>query len=484
MAFFPTRSIPQLILIGFVVVTVPLVAALITAAVYVDRLTTQGERSIFEAVNATQSSRMLVEHITAMERSARQFQVLNDPALLNAYRARRKQLQATVGGLQRLGLNPVQRKTIDALVSLEESAYRQLDGGGSNPAAVAAAIESFPAIDASAREILAESSQLIGETVTEMQQLAGRARRLLFWQAMTLIPIALMLTTLFAVLIIRPLRQLDQSIRRLGDGQFNQEIIVAGPSDLKELGHRLEWMRQRILGLENQKVSFLRHVSHELKTPLTTIREGSELLKEQVVGTLNEEQREIVNMLKQQSLKLQKLIENLISFSMLEFDSSRMRREPVALDQVIRELTASHKLAARSKSVELRTQLEPVTITGDRDKLRTVMDNLLSNAVKYTPVNGRVQVSLACRNGTATIDVTDTGPGIDPDERDKIFAAFYQGRAHSVGPVKGSGLGLSIAKEFIHLHNGTIGIIDEETGAHFRVTLPASAGDGAADRPR
>jgi two-component system sensor histidine kinase GlrK len=478
-ALFPTRSILQLILIGFVVVTVPLVIALVTAAIYVDRLTTHGERSVFEAVNATQSSRMLVEHVTAMERSARQFQVLNDRSLLDAYKSRRKQLQSTIGELQRLDLNPVQRETIDTLVALEGAAYMRLNDKGSGTAEIAAAIDSFPAINTAAREVLSESSQLIGESVSEIQQLAERARRLLLWQVLTLIPIALLLTGLFIALIIKPLRQIDQSIRRLGDGHFDREITVGGPNDLRELGRRLEWMRQRLLALENQKVTFLRHISHELKTPLTTIREGSELLKEQVVGALNEEQAEIVNMLKQQSLKLQRLIEDLLSFSTLELDSRRLRHEPVALAQLIGELAANHKLAARSRSVELHLQLEPVSVMGDYDKLRTIVDNLISNAVKYTPAQGRVRIELARRPGGAVIDVTDTGPGIDPDERDKIFAAFYQGRARSTGPVKGSGLGLSIAKELIHLHHGTIEIIDGDSGAHFRVFLPDAAENSA-----
>lgn len=483
MALLPTRSILQLILLGFIVVTLPLVIALITAAVYVDRLTTHSERSVLEAVAATQSSRLLVEHLTAMERSARQFQVLNDRSLLDAYKARRKQLYQTLSELRRLDLKPLQQETIATLIEREEAVYRRLDGATTNAADIAATVESFSALNAYAREILSESSQLIGESVGEIQGLAERARRLLLWQALTLIPIALLLTILFIVLITRPLRQLDQSIRRLGDGHFSQEITVGGPNDLKELGRRLEWMRQRLLALENQKVSFLRHVSHELKTPLTTIREGSELLKEQVVGALNEEQSEIVNMLRQQSLKLQKLIEDLLSFSTLEIDSLRMGAEPVALDQMIREVSANHKLAVRSRSIELHLKLEPVAVTGDQEKLRTIVDNLLSNAVKYTPDKGCVYISLTHRDGAAVIDVADTGPGIDPDERDKIFAAFYQGRARSAGPVKGSGLGLSIAKELIHLHHGTIEIIGADGGAHFRVTLPDIGGDDAHNDP-
>lgn len=145
------------------------------------------------------------------------------------------------------------------------------------------------------------------------------------------------------------------------------------------------------------------------------------------------------------------------------------------LDQLIGDVISGYRLPARAKSVIIETRLEPVTVAGDRDKLRSVVDNLVSNAVKYSPVNGRVTVSLTGRQGRAFIDVEDEGPGVDEDERIRIFNAFYQGRARASGPVKGTGLGLSITREFIHLHNGTIEVIPARQGAHFRVSLPCDA---------
>lgn len=485
MIFFRTRSILQLILISFIVVTVPLILALLTAAIYVDRLSKHAQRSVLEAVAATQSSRMLVEHLISMERSARQFQVLNDRALLEVYRDRHSQFQQLAEGLQHL--SPSQQQEIARMAGQEIRVYEQLRNTGTNSPAISEAIESFPALNSAARAILAESSNLVGESVSEMQQLARRAQNLLFWQTMSLVPLALVLFMLFTALIIKPMRHLHQAIRRLGNGSFTEEIVINGPNDLRELGERLEWMRRRILTLENQKLMFLRHISHELKTPLTTIREGSELLSDQVVGSLNAEQTEIAAMLRQNSLRLQKLIEDLLNFSILERNAMRVQYEPVALDQIIREVISGYRLVARAKSVEFVASIEPLTLPADRDKLRSVVDNLVSNAVKYSPVKGSITISLAARNNRAIIDVRDEGPGVDEDERNRIFNAFYQGRARASGPVKGTGLGLSITREFVQLHHGDIEVIPSEHGAHFRVSLPCDAGgtEGSAGvRPR
>jgi two-component system sensor histidine kinase GlrK len=178
-------------------------------------------------------------------------------------------------------------------------------------------------------------------------------------------------------------------------------------------------------------------------------------------------------MLRQNSLRLQKLIEDLLSFSMLTRDALRLKAERLALDDLIREVAAGYSIVTRAKSVGLELALERVEIEGDRDKLKAVVDNLISNAVKYSPSGGRIAVSLASRDGSAVIDVSDQGPGIAPEERERIFEAFFQGAsAKAGGPIKGSGLGLSIAREFVRLHGGAIQVVDEDTGAHLRVSLP------------
>src|SRR5262249_50630619 len=143
---------------------------------------------------------------------------------------------------------------------------------------------------------------------------ADQAQRITFWQLLALIPVVAFLAIGFSILITRPIRQVDAAIRRLGAGQFRAPVAVSGPQDLQQLGGRVEWMAHGLLDLDEQTNRFLRQVSHGRKTRWTALREGAELLSEEAVGKLTAEQREIAEILRHNSVELQKLIEDLLSF--------------------------------------------------------------------------------------------------------------------------------------------------------------------------
>ncbi len=164
-----------------------------------------------------------------------------------------------------------------------------------------------------AQAMLAATNQLTERAIEQLQEIATREAEVALSRARHG-GIALALAILFAVLIARPIRQLDQAIRRMGTADFAHTIEVNGPQDLRYLGQRLEWLRSRLHELEEQQNRFLRHVSHELKTPLTAVREGAELLRDNVGGRLSAEQREIVRIVRENSLSLQKLIEDLLTY--------------------------------------------------------------------------------------------------------------------------------------------------------------------------
>jgi two-component system sensor histidine kinase GlrK len=301
----------------------------------------------------------------------------------------------------------------------------------------------------------------------------AEVQRSLVLQAMALVPGALVMAGIFTVLITRPIRQMDTAIRRLGDGDFSQPARIVGPRDLEQLGERLEWMRTRLLEVEQEKNRFLRHISHELKTPLTAIREGAELLNEKIVGHLNQQQAEIAAILRDNTLQLQKLIENLLDFNIASSRASRLHIEPVALRSLIYNVLSDHKVAALARQLVLDVSLDPVDLDGDRAKLQTLVDNLVSNAIKFSPEKGRLHVHLHAREGQAVIEVADSGPGIPEAERRRVFDAFYQGSNTANGHVRGTGLGLSIAREYAQAHGGYIEVIDGESpGACLRVILP------------
>ena len=137
------------------------------------------------------------------------------------------------------------------------------------------------------------------------------------------------------------------------------------------------------------------------------------------------------------------------------------------------EVLEGHKLAMMARNVQLKTSFRPVTLNGDRDKIRTIVDNLVSNAIKYSPDNSSMMVRLSADRAYAYIEVTDSGPGIPESERERVFEAFYQGKPADQGPVRGTGLGLSIAREYARAHGGDISVVECEHGvASLRVVLP------------
>jgi two-component system sensor histidine kinase GlrK len=244
---------------------------------------------------------------------------------------------------------------------------------------------------------------------------------------------------------------------------------------LEYLGERLEWLRQRLVELEAQKTKFLHHLSHELKTPLTALREGSELLADGSSGALNRQQSEIAEILRHNSVQLQRLIEGLLSYQQALASTNHLELRTVDLADVARNVAEAHKLAAAARNLALRLDIAPAVLRADADKLRVVLDNLISNAIKYSPQAGTVCLAVRTEADAVVIEVDDAGPGITAQDSARVFDWFFQGKLGHQGRIKGSGLGLAIAREFVHAHRGRIEVIaDGRPGAHFRVTLPVA----------
>jgi two-component system sensor histidine kinase GlrK len=231
-------------------------------------------------------------------------------------------------------------------------------------------------------------------------------------------------------------------------------------------------MRRRLAELDQQKLFFLQHVSHELKTPLTAIREGAGLLGDHIVGPLNEEQTEVVKILQESSLLLQTQVEDLLNFNLAIGQDRPAQLQPVDLIKIIHEVIKNQQLAMRPRHIRVATDLQPVEVPGEPEKLRAVVDNILSNAIKYSPDAAEIKINLAVESQMARMDVIDQGTGINAEDRQLIFEPFFQGEQTGKSPVKGTGLGLSIAQRYVRLHKGSIRVVESAQGAHFRVYLP------------
>ena len=478
-AYYP-RSFPRLLAVGFTLVALPLVIALVNNAISVDRLANRSQNAVYQAAQATQASRRLSQLIGALERTARQIMIFDDRSLLDAYVANRRQFEQAVAEMSRLPLETGQQSALDEIVSGEAAIFAALSGSVPKGAQLKSAVERFVKLADRAQAIVASSNAQIDREVEAMRATADQAQRITFWQLLALIPVVVFLVIGFSILITRPIRQVDAAIRRLGAGQFRVPITVSGPQDLEQLGERLDWMRRELLDLEEQKNRFLRQVSHELKTPLTALREGAELLSEEAVGKLTAEQREIAEILRHNSVELQKLIEDLLSFGASQFRKVTVDLEPVEIRRIVERVAADQRLAARARGLTLDVSAEDVMLPADPEKLRIALDNLVSNAIKFSPEGASIKIASQLDGDTLELDVIDQGPGIPPAERARIFDPFYQGRHAGAGPVRGTGIGLSVVKEYVFAHGGSVEVLDSRQGAHMRIRLPMIRIEGPA----
>ncbi len=487
--YYP-RSFFKLLLLALAVVALPLILAFVNAALYVERLADQSQTVVVQAAQAARGSRLLMEQVTTLERAVRQYIILGDAAILENYENLRRRFKANASDLSQLPLDEPQlrelNRTIDKEQSLFELLRAQPPGVEIVPAQRDKLIEGYLELSGLARGVLDVSNALIDREVEQLRTTADRAQHILWWQLFATVPIGILLAVWATVLIARPIRQLDHAIRSLGSGEIGRgsldgAIRVGGPADLVYLGDRLEWLRRRLLELEEQKQRFLRHVSHELKTPLTSLREGSELLADGTAGELTPAQREIVNILRRQSAELQRLIGDLLDYQRAREELARLDMAPMDLADVVRRVAEDHQLAAAARNIRINLDLQPAPMLADGEKLRVVVDNLLSNALKYSPDGGAVAVRLSRAEDEHLLDVRDNGPGIVPAERERVFDWFFQGERSHHGRVQGSGLGLAIARDLVLAHGGRIEVVDDGAaadaaagagGAHFRVVLP------------
>jgi len=393
----------------------------------------------------------------------------------------RQEFRQTARQLALLPLDGQQLAALDALADRESRLHKLLAAPQRSAEVQTQLADGYARLADGAQATLAAASDLTERAIDRLDETASQGRQKWLYLALATAGIALALAITFAVLIARPIRQLDQAIRRMGTADFTHAIEVNGPQDLRYLGQRLEWLRLRLHDLEEQQNRFLRHVSHELKTPLTAVREGAELLRDRVAGDLSPGQWDIVRIVRENTLQLQKLIEDLLAYHQTRAVGPQALG-PVALADLIHRVLKEQKLAALARRITFDVKLKPAEVIGDGGRIRVIIDNLVSNAIKYSPRAGVITVALGIEQGSVVLDVLDEGHGVDPAERARIFESFFQGKAPMEGRVKGSGLGLAIAHEYALAQGGRVEVRDRadgRRGAHFRVWLPLSpAGAG------
>jgi two-component system sensor histidine kinase GlrK len=474
MKFRRPRSLNDLILVGFGIVALPLLVAVIWALVSLDRLAEQSEQLISTGVAAAENNRRLAEQLGSLERVARQHQVLGNADSLQLMQQDLVTLQGALDNMRPLTelagasqlLQTIGLSAQRIVVTLETSGVTDVDAQS--------AVDDFAPLRQQVAELTTTLTAYVENQRRVLQDSPRNAQRVSAWQVAALVPGTIILVLFFTLLVAKPIRQLDAAINQLGQSGFAKPIEVKGPTDLERLGRQLEWLRMRLLELAQEKNRFLRHMSHELKTPLANIREGTELLLDGTVGKLDPPQREVTDILRMNGLKLQQLIENLLSFSAWQTKTEVLTLSDFPVRELVMSVTKAQRLALKAADIQLKLEVGDITVNADRDKIRTVLDNLLSNAIKFTPRGGYITIRARRDSSNFVLEFGDTGPGIPEEESPRIFEAFFQGRREQGGQVAGTGIGLSVVLECVQAHQGSVELLDSEefSGAHFRIEIP------------
>ena len=297
--------------------------------------------------------------------------------------------------------------------------------------------------------------------------------RSLVWATALSVAIALVLGLLFAARITKPLGTLAQAARRVATGDLSTPVAVVGSDELAELSASFNEMTEELKRLEAAKRQVIADSAHELRTPVTLIQGTIEGMIDGVfpldVRTLESVHEETV--------RLSRLIDTLRELEIIESGELDLSIEGVDLGETIRKAMPLFASAAKAKSIDLAAESagrEPPIAAGDVLRLGQVVYNLVSNAIKYTPAGGKVRVrEVDAPRDFVAFSVEDSGPGIAPGERVRVFERFYRVDKSRSSGSGGRGLGLAIAAEIVKAHGGMVAVADSPLGgAAFVVTLP------------
>ena len=297
------------------------------------------------------------------------------------------------------------------------------------------------------------------------------------WQLISvfvLIAIAALVLALFlSQILTKPITNLSRSMRKMGKGDLTVRVPERGSGELRELAENYNTMAAQLERLDKTRSQFVSNASHELKTPLTTMKIMLETVMYQP-DMPEDLRREFMQDMNHEIDRLTGIVTDLLTLTRVDGDKNGMKQEPVNMSALTEEVLRMLSPAAEKRGQHLESNIEPgLQMMGDKARLNQILYNLTDNAIKYSPDGGRIAVSLRAEPEGLVWRVRDNGVGIPPEDQEHIFERFYRvdkARSRETG---GTGLGLGIVKQLVSMHGGTITVHSEPNrGSEFKVVFP------------
>lgn len=283
--------------------------------------------------------------------------------------------------------------------------------------------------------------------------------------------VALVLATIISGTIAQPLQQLARATRAVAQGDYAHKVIIEGPPEIRAVAESFNLMTEEVRMTQQAQRDFLINVSHDLKTPLTSIQGYSQAIMDGAV----KDQHQAAGIIYDEAGRLNRMVSELTELARMQAGTIKMQTTAIDVGQMVASIAERLSVVAQKKKIALYTDIHPTPkIPGDGDRLAQVFTNLISNAINYTPEQGTIQVQVTAERGGVSISVRDNGIGIPQSELTRIFERFYQ-VDKTRGPRRGTGLGLAITREIVMAHGGEVTVTSpgEGWGSTFTVWLPA-----------
>ncbi len=377
--------------------------------------------------------------------------------------------------------------SLRSLGTIPESATEQARAAGTKVE------ERLDLVRAGSERLGVASQEAMSRELAASETAAQSAEHLSWFAALGALALSLLMSALIARSILRPLDRLAKGTREVSAGRYDYRLEAIGEDEFSQVAHDFNSMTGRLDELDRMKRDFVAKVSHDLKTPLSSMQETIRAVLDGVAGDLSPKQRQLLEMNLESGDRLSKMVNKLLDLSRIEAGLAP-NLEMLDLAALAQRSVERFRDAGGERRVEVvfREPTHRVFVRGDAAGLSQVVDNLLENAVKFSPTDGRVTVSIenlfeartsippALRQrvrGTATsLNVSDEGPGVPDDEKERIFTRFYQTEAGRAARGRGVGLGLTIIREIVNAHGGAVWVSDNEPrGSVFHVVLPNAA---------
>ncbi|MEO7086261.1 MAG: ATP-binding protein [Gemmatimonadaceae bacterium] len=465
--------------------------------------------SRFRATSTTQLGR-----IARSRNYARKYSVTRDKRYLAdgldttmaAFNAELRTLDAT-------RLTPVERRRLDSLKTVFHVAQLQADSlhqapAGRDSVIVESLQATFDRAATATAAVSAASQQAMSQKLVEADEAEQSAEDFTLVAAGGAVLLSLLLSAVLARSILNPLAMLTTGTHEISAGRFGYRLNASGSDELAQVARDFNSMTERLDELDKMKRDFVSKVSHDLKTPLSSMQETTGALLDGVAGPINANQRKLLAINHESGQRLHGMLTKLLDLSRLEAGFKPELHVVDARQLVRRSFERISDGSARGRvSLTLGDGVAQYQVKADAEGLSQVVDNLLDNALKFSPSDGTVRVRIVDfasrsdktpaerwnalqrpagnRRGAVLITVADEGPGVPDAEKEKIFTRFYQSESGRAVQSRGVGLGLTICQEIVTAHGGVIWVSDNEPcGSVFNILLPEAvrvAGDAASE---